>query len=578
MLNNFIKEACSIIHPKVLGTRLNLVYLIFLLSLTARAQTITLPDRSMLSPHIDSVFRKYKANTPGVVISIIHNGKIQLMKAYGSANLEYDILNTTYTKFHVASISKQFTAFSVLLLQESGRLSLEDDIRKYIPEVPDFGHTITLRHLASHTSGLRDQWNLLLLAGVGQGDIINTEHILTLISEQKELNFEPGEEYLYCNTGYTLLAEVVSRVSGQTFAEFTQEHIFSPLKMTNTSFVDDHEKIIKNKAYSYYSANGTAYRKRVLNYENVGPTNLLTTVEDLSLWMLNFKNLTVGSHNIIEQMTTEARLNNGKTFGGGLGLFMNSNYGITEIEHGGADAGFRAHLSIYPSVDLGIAIVSNAAESDTRMLASEVADYLLKDLPKTSPIQPEKKQLNYINLESRLMEPFVGYYWTKEHAYTRHIYLKNDTLMHFRTENNESPLAPISKNEFKVMNVPVDALVRFEERNGETVLIETVNDGEPIVLTKFSPVQYTEADWEKYEGEYYSGELKTVYAIQWVGNKLIAKHIRMGNIELRMVKHNFFLGNRGFFGNVEFLRDNRENVIGFRVSNGRVRDLLFAKN
>lgn len=555
------------------------IFTLLLLSLYAKAQEAKPIDDARLSTYVDSLFQRYhNDSTPGAAVSVIYDGKVQYKQAYGSANLEYDVLNTTSTIFHVASLAKQFTAFSILLLQEEGKLSLDDDIRKYIPEVPDFGHTITLRHLATHTSGLRDQWNLLLIAGVRPDDVITNEHVLALIAEQKELNFPPGEEYLYCNTGYSLLAEVVARVSGQRFAEFTHDRIFSPLNMVNTSFHDDHEKIIKHRAYSYYSRDGVDYSKRVLSYANVGPTNLLTTVEDLSLWIMNFENAQVGSPEIFEQMTTEAKLNNGKTFGGGLGLFMNDQIGISEIEHGGADAGFRVQLSMFPSQGLGVIVLSNNARCDTRSLASEVADFYLKEIQEEGKdVASKDTQRKYIKLRPEAMESFVGHYWTKEHAYTRKIYLKNDTLMHFRGENNESPLAAIGKNEFQVMNVPVNALLRFERDGDEITLIETVDGGMPKILERYAPVQYATEDWLKYEGEYYSEELKTVYVIEWDENKLTAHHMRMGSIELTMIKHNFFKADRGFFGSVEFLRDDAENVTGFRLSDGRVRDLLFEK-
>jgi hypothetical protein len=262
---------------------------------------------------VDELFTVWDTNdTPGAAIAVVKDGSIIYKNGYGLSNLEYDIPITPSSIFHIASISKQFTVFSILLLEKQGKLSLDDDIRKYIPEVPDFGTIITLRHLASHTSGLRDQWNLLSMAGWRMDDVITKEHILKLVSKQKELNFNPGEEYAYCNTGFTLLAEVVSRTSDMSFAEFTEVNIFEPLKMNNTLFYDDHEKIVKNRAYSYNSSSD-GYKKSVLNYANVGATSLFTTVEDLALWSMNFSNLTVGDSTIVNKMNTTAILNNGKT-------------------------------------------------------------------------------------------------------------------------------------------------------------------------------------------------------------------------------------------------------------------------
>lgn len=535
-------------------------------------------DSELIQSKIDSLFIEWdNSEKPGASIAVVLDGEVKYKRAYGMANLEYDIPNTPSTIFQVASISKQFTVFSILLLQQQGALSLDDDIRKYIPEVPDFGHTITLRHLASHTSGLRDQSHLFFLAGVRPDDVITNEHFLSLISQQKELNFVPGDEYLYSNTGFILLAEVVARVSGRSFAEFTQEFIFRPLKMSSTSFIEDHEKIIKKSAYSYYSLDGQVYKKRVFSSSIVGSTNLLTTVEDLSLWVINFEDPKVGTVELFDLMKTEAVLNDGSTYGGGLGIFINNKQGITEIEHGGAEAGFRSQLSIFSSMRFAVIVLSNNARINASGLATNIADLYLKNFYHQPDLVSEEKR-DFIMLKPEEMEPFVGYYWSKDHGFTRHIYLRNDTLMHFRTENNESWLNPISENSFKVMDVPPNVIIHFTSQNGALKMTETVNNGKPKPLEPYKPKEYTEKDWLMFEGTYYSKELKTVYTIEWnKGEKLIAKHIRMGNIELSRLKHNFFLGSKGFFGNIEFLSDDNENITGFRVSNGRVRNILFDK-
>ena len=214
---------------------------IFFMSLcTVSCQTSS--TSSDLEKSIDKIFKDFDHPAkPGAAVAVVQNGAVVFKKGYGSANLEYDIPVTPETIFHVASVSKQFTVFALLLLAEEGKLSLDDPIRKYISEVPDFGHEITLRHLATHTSGLRDQWDLLNLAGWRWDDVITKEHVLKMVSRQKELNFSPGDQYMYCNTGFTLLAEVVARISGKSFAEFTKERLFEPWKMTHSQFYDEHQ-------------------------------------------------------------------------------------------------------------------------------------------------------------------------------------------------------------------------------------------------------------------------------------------------------------------------------------------------
>ncbi len=255
---------------------------VMLMLLTAAWATNATATENDLGPKIDALFTEHDAwDRPGLAISVVRDGDLQYARGYGCANLEYDIPITPATVFHVASVSKQFTSFSIVLLAEEGKLALDDDVHKYLPDdVPDFGPTITLRHLMSHTSGIRDQWALLAMAGWRLDDVITREHILKLMRRQQDLNFEPGAEYLYSNMGYTLLAEVVAKVSGQSFREFTAERIFKPLGMTHTHFHDDHEEIVPNRAYSY-APDGDGFHKSVLSYANVGATSLFTTAEDL---------------------------------------------------------------------------------------------------------------------------------------------------------------------------------------------------------------------------------------------------------------------------------------------------------
>jgi CubicO group peptidase (beta-lactamase class C family) len=240
---------------------------------------------------VDKVFAEWDSTvSPGCALSVIKDGKIIYKRGYGMADLDHDIPISPETVFHVASISKQFTAAAILLLAQEGKLSLDDDVRKYVPELPDFGALITIRQLIHHTSGLRDQWSLLGLAGWRYSlDLITDDDVLDVMSRQKELNFLPGEKHVYCNTGYTLLAQIVKRVSGQSFREFTTSRIFKPLDMKSTHFRDDHAEIVKHIAYGYVNGEGgNSYRLSVTNFDTVGATSLLTTVEDLAQWDENF--------------------------------------------------------------------------------------------------------------------------------------------------------------------------------------------------------------------------------------------------------------------------------------------------
>lgn len=337
---------------------------------------------------IDSLFSKYNSQTSGVSVSIVKDGQIIFKKGYGMANLEYDIANSPQTIFHIASVSKQFTTFVVYLLEREGKINFNDDIRKYIPELPIYEKPITIRHLCSHTSGLKDQWALLTLAGWRMDDVITSEQILKLISKQKELNFEPGTQFKYSNTGFTLLAEIVKRVSGKSFAEFAKEKIFVPLKMNSTQFYDNNNKIVKNRAYSYGTENGV-YEKRNLNYSTAGPTSLLTNVEDLSKWVLNFEKPIVGDSELLNRFNQVSKLDNnepailavvdGETIYHLKGQFKRNYKGLDLYNHTGSDAGFKSYLGRFQDTKLSIILLSNDENFSSLKAGLDIAEFYLSD-------------------------------------------------------------------------------------------------------------------------------------------------------------------------------------------------------
>lgn len=530
---------------------------------------------------IDSIFKDYDdINKPGATIAVVKDQKIIFKKGYGSANLEYDIPNSPATIFHIASVSKQFTVFSILLLEKQGKLSFEDDIRKYIPEVPDFGETITLRHLAAHTSGMRDQWNLLAMAGWRLDDVITKEHILKLVSKQKELNFSPGEEYTYCNTGFTLLAEVVARVSGQSYAEFTQKNIFEPLQMTNTLFYDDHEKIVKNRAYSYYAdADADGFKKSVLSYANVGATSLFTTVEDLALWSMNFSNTKVGDSAIINQMNTLAILNNGENFGGAYGQFVGQYKGLNEIQHGGADAGFRSYLTRFPDENFSVMVFSNSADFNAGGIAHQVVDLYLKD--KFVADSQEHKDTTNSNDNT---EPLVaitpnqlsGNYEIQTGVVVE-ISVKNDSVYVLQTWNNASyPILNTVGNTYEIPGTAVQ-FVFSALKEDQAQVLTVFQDGNETICKRVEKTDLSNIKVEDFTGDFYSEELSTTYSFTEADGKLIAKHSRLSDISLKPIKEDLFLSGTWFFGQVEFIRDSKNTITGCKVSNGRVQNLYFEK-
>lgn len=523
---------------------------------------------------VDELFTFWDTDkTPGGAVAVVKDGEIIFKKAYGVANLEYNIPVTPSSIFHIASVSKQFTVFSILLLEKQGKLSLDDDVRKYIPEVPDFGKTITLRHLASHTSGLRDQWNLLSMAGWRMDDVITKEHIIKLVSKQKELNFEPGDQYMYCNTGFTLLAEVVTRISDMSFAEFTKANIFTPLEMNNTLFYDDHEKIVKNRAYSY-KPDAEGYKKSVLNYANVGATSLFTTVEDLSRWAMNFTDLKVGDSTIINKMNTPAVLNNGNTFGGALGQFVGDYKGLKEIQHGGADAGYRTYLTRFPDENFAVIVFSNAAEFNPEKMAHGVVDIYLKDKFKPEDLTIEDESETY-TVDQNILKTYVGDYELQPGVIVT--ISSEDTRLIAKVPGQPTvTLKPISANEFMVEGV--GAKIEFIPNDQSNInRLKLSMGGQITQAPRVKEFDKSSVKLSDYSGEFYSEELATTYNFTVVKNKLVVKHSRLSDFNLNPIKKDEFNGDEWFFRNVEFIRDSNNAITGCKVSNGRVRNLYFEK-
>ncbi len=393
-----------------------------------------------------------RAETPGVTVAVQKDGKIIYSKGFGYANLEDDVKNTPKTIFHIASVSKQFTAFAIALLADQGKLSLTDDIHKYLPELQDFGSVITINHLVHHTSGLRDQWSLLMMAGWRLDDVITQKQILRVISRQKELNFKPGEEMLYCNTGFTLLAEIVSRVTGESFADWTKRNMFDPLEMKNTFFYDDHEKIVKNRAYSYYEVPG-GYKKSVLNYANAGATSLFTTVEDLSLWAINFEKMKVGNQRVMEMMNQRFVLNKGDTITYAFGQEIEKYKGLNAFSHGGGDAGYRTYFLRFPDQHFSVSVLSNLASFNPGSLSYALADlYLAKDLvPETEkpapPAEPDSKKVPFDPSRVKLSE-FTGTFYSPELMTSYTLTVANDTLIARHQRHDDLKLRPVKNDGF----------------------------------------------------------------------------------------------------------------------------------
>jgi len=543
---------------------------------TACKNNILRYDKEARAVQVDKLFSSWdKPDSPGASLAVIKDGEVIYKQGYGSANLEYNIPIIPSTVFHVASVSKQFTAFAVTMLAEQGRLKLDDDIRRYLPEVPDFGKTITIRHLIHHISGMRDQWELLAVAGWRLDDVITREHILKIVRNQKELNFEPGEQYLYCNTGFTLLAEIVARVSGKSFREWTEENIFKPLGMSDTQFYDDHERIVKNRAYSYVPVKENGFKKRRLNYANVGATSLFTTAEDLAKWVKNFEDGRVGGKEVIVQMQKQGVLNNGKKISYAFGLVIGEHKGLRTVSHSGGDAGYRSHVLLFPEQRFAVVVLSNLGSFNTSQIARQVADIYLLDVLKEE--QPPAKQTDQREIEpnTALYDTFAGRYYFEPGLIMTFIKEKNQLVLQ-QDGGPKVSLLPESDTKFSIRNREAKLAFQLNNVGDVTQLVFTQGDN-AMIGEKFEPVELDAQQLKEFAGDFYSDELGTTYTLAVVDGKLVAQHRRHEDIPLNPTKKDMFLGEQWFFRQVRFTRDRENRITGFRLSGGRVRNLRFDK-
>lgn len=525
-----------------------------------------LPDSTRVA--LNRVFATWSAtNSPGCAVGVARNGEPLFQNGYGMSNLEHDVPITPASIFHVASVSKQFTATAIMLLAADGKLSLDDEVRKHLPELPDYGQRITIRHLLTHTSGLRDQWDLLAMARGGrfEENRITEADVLEIVTRQKALNFVPGTEYLYSNTGFTLLGTIVRRVSGKSLRAFAEERIFHPLGMLNTHFHDDYTMVVRGRAAGY-APSGRQWRVSLPNFDTYGATSLFTTVGDLLKWEANFAKPVVGTAPLFEQMMASATISNGDTTAYGLGIGTEVYRGTRLIGHGGADAGYRTYAGRVPEHGLDIVVLCNAATANPTGLARGVIDVLVGSrlAAPTPPFRPS------ISLTAELLAPFAGVYSNPVTGAPQVVTLRRDTLVLGRV--NGPALLPISENRFKVMGQPVE--LEFTA-DGVVQTTQGWPPRAPVLAKRVAAgiAQASRAELERYAGSYYSEELGATYAVTATDSTLVLKS-RWGNDRtVRLVYGDTFVGDYL----LRFTRGKGGKVDGMLMSSGRARGVRFER-
>lgn len=412
----------------------------------AAERASTVPDAS-----VDQVFGRWTAQTPGCAVGVAQGGKSVLEKAYGMADLEHDVPNKADTIFEAGSVSKQFTAAAVLLLAREGKLSLDDPVRKYVPELPDYGSPLLIRHMLNHMSGLRDWGSIESIAGWPRTTRVYTHaHVLDILSRQKALNFTPGTQYSYSNSGYNLAAIIVSRVSGAPFAEFSQERFFKPLGMTRTSWRDDFTRIVKDRAIAYQAEAG-GYAQE-MPFENVhGNAGLLTTVGDLLRWNENFESPKVGDAAFVRVQQAPGTFNDGKAGSYALGLMVGRYKGVREVGHSGSTAGYRAHLVRYPDQRLSVAVLCNVSSGAATQYAHAVADlYLGSAIQTTASTAPAPRQPQAPTFKptAAQLASYAGTYTSDEAETVFTIAVEGESLVLKRRPDTKITLRPTVEDTF----------------------------------------------------------------------------------------------------------------------------------
>jgi len=513
-----------------------------------------------LAEKVDELFKQWdKPDTPGCALAIIKDGKIVYKKGYGMADLEHDVPNTPKTMFHIGSITKQFTVMCILLLVEQNKISIDDDIRKYLPTFPDYGKTVTIHHLITHTSGIRDYLGLLRLKDMDFLDMTNLpkNEALSIVFKQKELNFNPGEEMLYSNSNYLMLGAVIENITGKTLREFAEENIFKPLGMENTNYIDDNKYIIKNRASGYIPDGKKGYFNAMISHKL--PGGIYSNVEDFSLWDLNYHNnkLGKGGQDLIKTMQTPGKLNNGKQVNYAFGLAIGKYKEQKIILHSVGIGGFNAIYISFPIYKFSVIILANLFNLMGELLAYKIADIFLEQFFK--PKQPK------ISVDPNIYQNYMGKYYSDSLGIVS-ISRKNNDLT-IQASLGFPPLKLIAESETSFfIESPSYRLTFQKDDYSEFILYDPGNE---FRIKRIEPSTLTLKELQGYTGSYYSEEIDQTYILRIKKNSLY-----LANFELVFVEKDKFLIDWGVF---RFERDENGNIEGFRLNAGKVRNLWFKR-
>ena len=523
-------------------------------------------------PAVDALFTAYDhPDAPGCALGVIEDGEFIYRQGYGMANLEYDIPITSSSVFRIASTSKQFTAMAIALLAESGEISLQDPLSRFFPEFADWADDVTVTHLLEHSSGVRDYLTLAWLVGLTEyTDHYTLEWVLELLARQRETNFEPGSDFLYSNSGYMLLAQIVERVTGQTLREYSEENIFGPLGMTHSRFQDNHAHIIKNRADGYEPSD-TGFDINMTTLNLVGDGAVFTSIDDLLLWDRNFydNQLGKGDKDLVERAP---QYDGGSYYA--FGLEWDAYRGLSRISHSGSFAGFRADLMRFPEQQLTIAVLCNRDDAAPTSLANHVAEYYLQDAMQASDTNESAGDLG----ESQYpISVLAGGYWDSANMMSMRLEVDDDALWADHPEIGRFELDRVDALRWQLLGSPWEVTFDFEVVDGVTTGVKT--EYFKSAWGSFVPFERAEVDAAElsaYVGSYYSPELDIEYQLALSDGQLTFDLKGEHPQELSPLFDGMFENfNWGVF---EFQKNDLGDVTGFLLHSGRVRNLAFTRS
>ena len=527
----------------------------------------------------EQVTRLYDGeDRPGGVVAVVQDGAMSFARAFGMANLTHGVPWTVETVSNIGSVTKQFTAMGLLLLEAEGKLSLDDDIRTHMPELPDFGAPVTLQHFLNHTSGYREIYNLLPMTGFQGEDFFARTKAIQVAQRQPDLQALPNTEWNYNNTGYILLSLVVERVSGQPFADYMREHVFGPLGMSNTRVKMVQGEVIPGSAQGYASDKNARYRATRDLPSSAGAGGIYTTVEDLARWMLNYRNATLGGEAAVSAIVTTAVLENGDSTGYGLGLAVGQLRGRTLYAHTGGDVAHRAYLAYFPEMESGVIVMSNDASFDLR-LGRRIAELFFEDDMEAEEDDAEADEVDEEGgMSAERIEAVVGE-WVVDVAgasLDAEITTEDGRLYFQAAGRPRSEARTLSDSTAVIVAAQAEFTFHFEpDGNVSTATLRQV--GAEMSMRRIPNVELSNEQLQAYVGRYFSEELETFYEVKLEDGQLTARHVDMEPMPLRHRSGDEFSASVFFLATVAFQRAGNGSVTGFSASNGRTKGVWFRR-